>query len=69
MHSLAIFDKTFDHSVLIKNGLKLTSVKSDQRYGQIWPFTPFTYVKDVLQRQFVSCGDRNKLTPEESLQI
>ena len=65
MYALAIFDKpliTFDSSqrcmIFDSNqNWPLTRVKSDQSYGQIWPLTPLTYVKGVVQRQvFVRCG-------------
>ena len=35
---------TFDS----KQKWPLTRVKSDQRYGQIWPLTPLTYGKGVV---------------------
>ena len=30
----------------------LTGVKSNQRYGQIWPVTPLAYVEGVVQGSF-----------------
>ena len=67
MHPLAIFDKTtFDSSqrcITFDSNQKwpLTRVKSDKRYGQIWPLTPLTYGKGGAVKAIFRAVDELRL--------